>query len=588
MYLAPLVAILSWWWSRPRPVLVAGEDVAAGGTSQLLREVVTEAGGLRLPVVAAFAAASLVPGAAIGVGGLLVFLAGVLLSAVVAATVVARAGEVADRAVDSFSGGGSVDLLRELWSDTSSTALAVSASMTGVVGALAWFFADPAGAVMIGAFSAGTSAGALFLVVSGVSRWMDERPVRDRTMQVRVASLTLSAELVSLHIAAVAATVLVAALGPAESLLWLGGLTAETETLQSDLLLFPLALMAIGPILALIVSPLTTSLLARRGARALFDAERGLALLFAVVAFALVSVCGLGWAVAGAFSIGLAARQLLLVIDAAVHHGSDLGRPRPGGIGLVAAIVVFAAADQVGGWYGVALAALGMTSTFVPAIASAIARGALSAAVPDDGAAETGFGAADAASSLVTTLAVLVAFATAATSASLREGLLPVPMMAVSVTFLSALLAGAALSRTFASLMANVGYDGLHDASAGVRFAARATFVAVLVPAASGWCFDSPAALGLLVGFAAGVDDCWPRDVRVGVLAAQAAARSVQPTSQSVNVPGDGSGLAEADLPASASARGASCSRLSAEAMASRAWGRAMALSALAAAPLMV
>lgn len=581
MYLAPLVAVLSWWWSRPRAVAGAVEDFAGGGASRLLREVVVEAGGLRLSVLAAFAAASLVPGAAIGLGGLLVFLAGVMLSAVVAATVVARAGEVADRAVAAFSGGGSVDLLRELWSDTSSIALAVSASMTGAVGALAWFFADPAGAVMIGAFSAGTTAGALFLVVSGVSRWTDEGSVRDGTTRVEVASLMLSAELVSLHIAAVAATVLVAALGPAESLLWLGGLSAETETLRSDLLLFPLALMAIGPILALVVAPLTASLLARRGARALFDAERGLSLLLALVAFSLVSVCGLGWAVAGAFSIGLAARQLLLILDAAVHHGSDLGRPRPGGIGLVAAVVVFAAADQVGGWYGVALAALGMTSTFVPAIASAIARGALAAAVPDDGPAEAGFGAADGTSGLVTTLAVLVAFATAATSASLREGLLPVPMMAVSVTFLSAVLAGAALSRTFAALMANVGFDGLHDASAGVRFAARATFAAVLVPAAVGWCFDSPAALGLLVGFMVGVDDRWPRDVRVGVFATQPAARSL-------HAPGGGTGLPEGDLPASASARDASCSRLAAEAMASRAWGRAMALSALAAAPLMV
>lgn len=581
MYLAPLVAMLSWWWARPRPVVVAGEDVGARGPLPLLREVVAEAGGLRLPVVAAFVAGSLVPGAAIGVGGLLVFLAGVLFSAVVAATVVARAGEVADRAVDAFSGGGSVDLLRELWSDTSSIALAVSASMTGAVGALAWFFADPAGAVMIGAFSAGTSAGAVFLVVSGVSRWTDDGPGRDGTAQVEVSALAFSAELVSLHIAAVAAAVLVAALGPAESLLWLGGLTAETETLQSDLLLFPLALMAIGPILALVAAPVTATLLTRRGARALFEAERGLALLFALVAFALVSVCGLGWAVAGAFSIGLAARQMLLVIDAAVHHGSDFGRPRPGGIGLVVAIAVFAAADQVGGWYGVALAAIGMTSTFAPAIASATARGALAAAVPDDGGVEAGSGAAGGASSLVTILAVLVAFATAVTSASLREGLLPVPMVAMSVAFLSALLAGAALSRTFASQLANVGFDGLHDASAGVRFAARATFAAVLVPAVAGWCFDSPAALGLVVGFAAGVDDCWPREVRIGGFAAQAVARSA-------HAPSDGSGIPGAAPPGSASARGASCSRLVAEAMASRAWGRAMALSALATAPLMV
>src|SRR6185369_4118364 len=112
------------------------------------------------------------------------------------------------------------------------------------------------------------------------------------------------------HLAAVAAALLIAATAEPESLLWLGGLLAETETLRSELLLLPIAITLIVPMVAAAAGPLLAGMLERRGPTALPSVERTAAVATTLAVLALVPLCGLAGSVAAAFACGAAARQL--------------------------------------------------------------------------------------------------------------------------------------------------------------------------------------------------------------------------------------------------------------------------------------
>jgi hypothetical protein len=531
MYLSPvLAASLYWYAQRTASGATTWETLASAseGRSALLR-----------PTVGAFAFAAAVIAVATGARGGAAFVLGVMMAAVAAA--LSSSTGLAALTADQD---GSAEVL-PTWSDASSLATSIAAVAVGAVGALAWFFADPAGAVVIAAFAAGASTTALFVAMVVAT---SDGPDRDEGLLARAASARRRALAVSTtaalhsHLPALAAALMIAATGDAESLLPLGGLLAETETLRSELLLLPIAVTVVAPVLAMLAAPVLSALGPRRGEASLYDLERAAAVLSAVVMALLVGVSGLSWTIVVAFATGLASRQLSIVADEARSRAYSGGQPIAPS--LVPAMVSAAAmlfGEHLAGWYGMALVALGMTSTFVSAAACAATREL--SALTGRGQAPSDLSLGEQTSSVAATLALLIACAPAIALYSAQRGEVLTLFATAAPALLIGVVAGAASAQALSRRFADP-----RDEGEAVRQAAEAVAIAAGFPALAGLIFGGGAAVGVALGFAA-----W------------AVASAPAPTVE------ESSGTLRTRMPESVLL----------------AWGRTMALAALVGAPLM-
>ncbi len=485
MYVSPVIAASLYWYAQRTSSGQPAWETLAGATQGR--------GALLRPTVGAFVFAAAVAGIATGARGGVAF----LLGAVTAAVAAALASSTGEAALQQEGDEESVVL--PTWADAASLATSIAAVAVGAVGALAWFFADPAGAVVLAAFATGASSAALFVaMVVGTS----DEPEHGEGLLARAASARRRALSVSTtaalhsHLPAVAAAMMIAATGEPESLLPLGGLMAETETLRSELLLLPIAVSVLAPIVAMLAAPVLSSLGPRRGDASLYDLERATALLSALVMVLLVTVSGLSWTIVAAFAAGLAARQLAIVADEGRSRLYSAGRPAAPS--LTPALVSAAAmlfGDYLAGWYGMALVALGMTATYVSAAASAATREL--SALTGRGQAPTDINLGEQTASVATTLALLVACAPAIAVYSAQRG----EVLALVATAAPALLIGAVAGASSAQAFARRFADPA-DENEAVRQAAEAVAIAAGFPALAGVSFGGGAAVGVALGFA--------------------------------------------------------------------------------------
>ncbi|MFN2375564.1 MAG: hypothetical protein ABR538_03450 [Candidatus Binatia bacterium] len=479
MYLAPVLAVALFWRAN---------SALSGATArETLRAAVTPRLGYSRSVAGVVLLAMLAVVASTGPRGGVAFGAGILLATVAAALAYASFQERAGRE-------GQGDLVVETWTEAAALSTALTALATGGLGALAWFFADPAGAIVLVAFAAGTSMGALFLGMAvAYGRGTPGAPLGGDVSASATGALHN-------HLPAVAATLIVAATAEPEALLFLGGLMAETETLRSELLLLPIGISVLSPLLALLGGPAVPSLLQRRGAVGFFDIERLAAALALVAMVAVVLAGGFAWVVAGAFAVGLVARQLAVLADEVSRRRIGLSdRSFPAMAPALLSAAALALGDQLAGTYGVALAALGMTATFASTAAGAIAapwcspQGA--AAQP---ASHSDLDNADAATSIAVTLALLVAAAPVILADSAHRGTAMMLVATAAPALLFAVVAGAACAASFSAR-----YGHPDDEAEAVQMASRATAAAVALPALAGVVLGAGAAVGVALGFAA-------------------------------------------------------------------------------------
>jgi hypothetical protein len=486
MYLSPVIAASLYWYAQRTssgPTVWETLASAAQGRGALLR-----------PTAGAFAFAAAVAALGAGARGGVAFVLGVVVAAVAAAL----ASSTGHAAMQDEDDGEAAAL--PTWADASTLATSIAAVAVGAIGALAWFFADPAGTIVLAAFAAGVSSAGLFVaIVIGTS----EAPGHGEGLLAHAASERRRALVVSTtaalhsHLPALAAALLLAATAEPESLLPLGGLLAETETLRSELLLIPIAVTVLAPIVALLASPVLSSLGPRRGEASLFDLERAAAVLSALTMALLVGVSGLSWAIAGGFAAGLVARQLAIAADESRSRRYSAGRPTAPSLApaLVAAGALLVG-DYLAGWYGMALVALGMTATYVSSAAGAATREL--SALTGRGQAPAELSLGEAAATIAATLALLVACAPAIALFSAQRGEVLTLVATASPALLLGGVAGAAVAQALSRRYADPAGEG-----EAARGAAEAVAIAIGLPALAGVCFGGGAAVGVALGFAA-------------------------------------------------------------------------------------
>ncbi len=520
MYLSPVFAASLYWYAqRTMPGSTAWETLGGAAQSRL---------ALLRPTAAAFLFGAAVVALATGPGGGVAFLLGAMTSAI-AAALVAATSEV------SLARSGDLAAPSALpsWGDASALANSLAAVASGSIGALAWFFADPAGAIVLAAFASGASAAALFLAIVAAS----ETGEAGRALPVATTASLHS------HLPALAAAVMIAATAEPEALLPLGGLLSETETLRSELLLLPIAVCVLSPVVALLASPLLSMLSRRRGEASLYALERVAALLAGLAMAVVVWLSGLAPAVTAAFAVGLVARQVAVFADEARSPVRAVARPatHPVAPALVSAVALLAG-NWLAGWYGIALAALGMTATYATTSACDATRelaalGKAARALPAD------LSIAETTATVSATLALLIAAAPVLAMESAHRGAALMLVATAAPALLIGVVAGAAgaqgLSRRFAAP---------EGEAAAVRQAAGAVAIAAGLPALAGASFGGSAAVGVALGFAA-----WA--------------------------------VASAPLATGEDLEGGSGARMRGSVL--LAWGRTMALAALVGAPLM-
>lgn len=479
MYLAPVLAVALFWR--------AGAALSGASAGEALRAAVAPRLGYSRSVAGVLFLAMLGVVASTGPSGGVAFGAGVLLATVAAALAYAASRGRAGREEQGVS-------LVETWTEAAALSTALAALATGGLGALAWFFADPAGAVVLVAFAAGTSMGALFLGMA----LAHGRGAGGASRSGEVATSATGA--LHNHLPAVAATLIVAATAEPEALLYLGGLMAESETLRSELLLLPIGISVLSPLLAVLGGPAVSSLLQRRGESGFFDAERLAAALALVAILAVVVAGGFAWVVAGAFAVGLVARQLAVVADEVSRRRIGLSdRSLPAMAPALLSAAALALGDQLAGTYGVALAALGMTATFASTAAGAIAAPWCSTrGVEAPPLSHSDLDNADAATSIAVTLALLVAAAPVILADSAHRGTAMMLVATAAPALLFAVVAGAACEASFSAR-----YGHPDDEAEAVQMASRATAAAVGLPALAGLVLGAGAAVGVALGFAA-------------------------------------------------------------------------------------
>jgi len=510
MYLAPFVAIVLYWRAQNVTAVAHGEAGAAPAgvledvtAWQTLRSTAQPRLALVQPAAAAFAFVTVVSGFAAGVSGAFAFATGALLSAFAAALVHALSRMAAARGGAEPCDAMSTAQLKGVWSDAFATSLALAALTAGCLGALAWFFADPAGAPVLVVLAAGGASGALFLSMTvgiTVAGPDSESPAERASRLARSEAAWGTAAAIQVHMAAAAAAIMVAATADPETLLPLGGLLAETETLRSELLLLPIAITVLSPIVAVIAGPMMNMLFERRGEAALFDAERLAAAIGGLLLLAIVMLSGLSLTVTAAFTIGLVARQIAVFVDEATHRGGGAGRAgiqAPSVVPALIAAAAFIAGNHLAGWYGTALVALGMTATFVSAAAAASARRMVafvttpSATAPDSTVAETS-------ATLTAGLALLAALAPVVVADRMHRGLVAMLATNAEPVLLVAVVVGAAC----ASSLSSRGSEATDEADS-VRAASKAVASAAAIPLLAGLVFGAAAAVGVTLGFTA-------------------------------------------------------------------------------------
>jgi len=489
MYLAPLVATALFWHAHR----------ATGGKAawEVLQSAMDGRSAHARPVAGALLFAVVLVAAAVGVRGGVAFVAGVVVAVFAAALAYADS----DATLENAGAQPGILTTIHVWSESSSIALAPAALATGCVGALAWFFADPAGVVVLAAFAAGASTGALFIAMTlgaGGSR-ADAAPGTPAA-SVRMTVTSSATAALHSHLPAVAAALMVAATAEPEALLSLGGLLAESETLRSELLLLPIAISILSPVVAVLARPLVSSLLERRETASLYDVERLAAVLACLVMVGLVMASGLAWAVAAAFAVGVAARQLAVVADEASSRSIRAGRrTTPSLVPALLSAGAVALGEYLAGWYGITLAALGMTATFASAAACSIAREL--SALPNDPAtlpSSLDLDVAEATVTVTTTLALLVAMAPVLVAESAHRGAALMLMATASPALLLGVVAGAVCAATFSDR-----YAESDDESDAVSQASRAVAVAAGAPVLAGILLGAGAAVGVALGFMA-------------------------------------------------------------------------------------
>ena len=492
MYLSPFVAVALFWRSQSVTANLAGDAPDGGPTAwSVLKDALSGRVALLRPVAAAAVASVLLVMAAEGFAAGVAFAAGAAFAVVFA--VLARASMLSAVA-HGVAEGSNAD-----WAEGSGIALGLASLVAGGVGAFAWFFADPSGAIVLVAFLLGASSAGLFVALTGGAP-ADESSAASYSPNLRSIEASIWSAPAPMHVAvaAVASALMVASTAEPGTIVGFGSPGVEPETLRSELLLLPVTITLVSPVVAM----LTATLVRRAGTGEYFLAERVAALLTAFVVVAVVLAGGLSTAVSGALLAGLAARQALLLRDEQALRARRSGRVIRGGSSFLPA---FVAAVAVGGGfreagaYGVALVALGMSATYATASACGIARDlhAIRARLPRRaGAGDAGAG--DTAGSLAATLALLVASGPVLVAESLHRGM-PVDL---AVTAAPSLLLGAVVGAAAAGQWSQ-GLLGAATEQETVRMAALAVVATVALPALAGMLFGSGAAFGAALGFAA-------------------------------------------------------------------------------------
>ena len=380
MYLSPLLAVTFYW--RARRTMAAGAtgvvdaDVSVFTLPDALRLMVEGRAALVRPVIFAAGFCGVLVACATSVpafGGFLLGSGVAVFTAVLSYSAVLEYGPGPSAAEDEFPPS-------EASGYASALAIALASVLAGGVGTLSWFFADPSGALVLASFAMGGSAGALFasLVLAASPHQEDVVPLSSRLLSEsggrEMARLALTGGLQS-HLAALAATLLVAASARPETLLRLGGLGAESETLRSELLVFPIALTVLLPVWVALTSMLSGSLFSGMASRRTFSTERIDALLWSALVVSMAQVAGLSWNVSGAFVVGVLARQLAGLANVGRKQSWDvLSRDVPSAVPALVACGALLAGAHLADEYGVALAALGMTTAHGISTASFAAR----------------------------------------------------------------------------------------------------------------------------------------------------------------------------------------------------------------------
>jgi len=225
---------------------------------------------------------------------------------------------------------GSAGAQRIAFDGATVSGLSVASLGLGGTGAMYWFWGDPAGASVINGFALGASLVALFARVGGgiwrsaagvaaVRASAREGGARYPRYRVDVLGrvgdnvgevVGVGADLLESYCGAVIAAIAIAATMGKAQLLSLGDGSVEAETLQSQLMMFPLVLAMLG-LFASLVGIHAPERLDGRGSRpALRYATLVAGAIFLVAAVLLIALCNISnavwWAVAAGTISGLA------------------------------------------------------------------------------------------------------------------------------------------------------------------------------------------------------------------------------------------------------------------------------------------
>lgn len=511
IYLAPVLALTLYWQAHrglPLEALETGvlEDLEPSVWGTLADKVRGGFGHARA-VVGATVLGAVALGVIDGGPGGVAFVAGAAMSVFCSSVTYAWIAGVEGGAARTLTSG-------DAWAASESVSVATAAMAAGTIGTLAWFFADPSGTAMLAFFLIGASSAALFLATAFVPGRAVGESERPRAQEGEVAEtngpLMFSADLgarvastgdasLHAHLAALIAAVTVAATAQSEELLTLGNLLAESETLRNELLVLPIAITIVAPFGALVAGRFFSMLLKHRAASDLQVGETVAAVLMATLVLVLVLTGGLAWTVAGAFGVGVLARQLAVVAQGSMQRLRAAGRrSSPFPLPALLALIGLGCGEALAGTYGLALAAMGMTSTFASGAAVVMAREMVGETDRDRTATIGTADTAAEASVVAATLALLVAASPVLAAESARRGMILSTEVVSAPSLLVGVLVGAVCSLTLATAVM-----GVEEESEAVRTAFQAVVSAIALPLLVGAIFGAGAAVGLALGVTA-------------------------------------------------------------------------------------
>lgn len=409
MYLAPLAGIVGLYGAGRRLAAVRAESAGDDSMQDMQRAVRAGAMDFLSREARALAMSAVAVGVmlAIGIGSstAMAFMFGAACSMLVGYRGMIAATDSNGRAGEAARGSGERRAAQIVFGGAAVMGLSVASVGLVGIGVLYWFWGDPSGASVINGFALGASWVALFVCVggglfAGAAAAAGEVAVSLAATGGRADSgnpgviadgiggnvgdvAGAGADLFASYCGSIIATIAIAATMSKASLLLLGDGSLEAETLQSQLMMYPLVMAVVG-LFASIGGLYSLDWLQAHGSKAALGYSTfvagGLFLLAALLVTAICDISsGVWWAVmvgtVGAVVMGLvsgpsAGRGPTRRLPDSSETGTATNRVESLAVGLQRCALPLATicasiliANAVAGVYGIGVAAVGMLAT---------------------------------------------------------------------------------------------------------------------------------------------------------------------------------------------------------------------------------